>query len=416
MQNMKRLLVVLGPDLDEICASPPSPLVERALGVARALDMSVELFHVSQEVESNPTLLAPDSERQRARRRTADQAATRLSELALQLSGEGVTVTTEARWDAPRSDAILRKIHSSQPDLVMKAGGDHGYVLGISTNTDWDLVRQSPVHLWLVKNADRPLKRLITAVGQVDGEENLLAGDDNEIYQLSATVAQALGAENHPVHAFQSPVGFNTFSMYAPEISGMTQAVPQTEALMTLRRRAAREHGEAVEAFADSFEIEPAQVRIVEGHPGDVLPQIADSLDAGLIVMGARSLSRWERVFESVSAEPVLAETPCDILFVKQPEGLEKPEADRQPAVGRPTLDLQDAFADPSAAFGSPMAVADNDAISVPIRLRILQAWEHDVKAKLVEEDEGGPVRPLDTRLLQDIGAARARLQQSAAA
>lgn len=46
----------------------------------------------------------------------------------------------------------MRKIDQYQPDLVMKESEDQGYIMGMVRNTDWELLRQSPVPVWFNKD------------------------------------------------------------------------------------------------------------------------------------------------------------------------------------------------------------------------------------------------------------------------
>jgi hypothetical protein len=127
--------------------------------------------------------------------------------------------------------------------------------------------------------------------------------------------------------------------------------------------------------------------------------------------MGARSLSRWQRVFGAVTAEPVLARTPCDVLFVKNVAAASTPVAVDAPVQGAPSIDVVRASIDPAAVFESPRAVAAADDLSMGLRWRILQAWELDINAQLVEEGEGGPVRPVGIGVLDEINRAKEILE-----
>lgn len=49
--------------------------------------------------------------------------------------------------------------------------------------------------------------------------------------------------------------------------------------------------------------------------------------------------------------------------------------------------------------------------LSIELRNRILQAWQHDIRAEMVEENEGGPVKEIDVDALGEIFSARAPLE-----
>jgi hypothetical protein len=143
-----------------------------------------------------------------------------------------------------------------------------------------------------------------------------------------------------------------------------------------------------------------------------VITSVASELDADLIVMGARSMSRLERMVRSVTVEPVLAEAECDILIVRDDDKRSGAAVARKaPVRGVPKYDVEKAVVTPQEAFRSPGEVAEMTEISVDLRHRILQAWEYDVRAALAEENEGGPARDVDANAIDEIRDARARLE-----
>ena len=105
-----------------------------------------------------------------------------------------------------------------------------------------------------------------------------------------------------------------------------------------------------------------------------------------------------------------MATAPCDVLVVRETDDNALPEARPRATVGRPPVDLEAAIVNPATAFESPRDVVKLDDISVGLRRRILQVWEYDIRAAMVEENEGGPVRDIDAGTLRDIQAARAAL------
>ena len=54
-----------------------------------------------------------------------------------------------------------------------------------------------------------------------------------------------------------------------------------------------------------------------EGDPVDIVVEIADRKDAGLIVVGSRGLSRTKRFFLGSVSHSVAYHAPCDVLVVR---------------------------------------------------------------------------------------------------
>lgn len=406
--KLDRILVVITPDLMTPGAPEKSSLLKRAIKLANSTGSELELFHVCYEETLEQKIFGSDADVADEKEKILSQSAAALAEIILSLEDAGVTIRHDVRWDYPRTDAILRKIDESKPDLVMKQSREHGYVIGLIGNTDWDLIRRSPTHVWFVKDDDTSdIHRIVTAVGTVSRDEDIISAADYEVFQLARTIAEDLSADIVPVHAYQPPQGLKGYAMYAASLGGM-MATPanQLRTLDAARQAVITEHSRQIRAFAEYFHIDPDRVELCEGPPITVLPEVVKSLDADLLVMGAQNLSRWERLLGPIHAEPVLARARCDVLFAKESAGAAIPVAAEQPATGSPPIDLERAMTEPENTFSSPEAVADMSAISVSMRKRILQAWEHDIRAQLVEEDEGGPVKTSKADVLDELQTA----------
>ena len=91
----------------------------------------------------------------------------RLTELAAPLIAQGLDVHTDARWDYPLHEAIVRKAVEWGADLVVKDTHHHSVLRrSIFSNTDWNLIRQCPTQLLLVK--PRAIGHVPVVVAAVD--------------------------------------------------------------------------------------------------------------------------------------------------------------------------------------------------------------------------------------------------------
>jgi nucleotide-binding universal stress UspA family protein len=405
-----KVLVVLSPDLIRPDEPAESVLINRAIELAKATGCRLELFHACFDSLIDYHVFTSDDERRQQREAITNRDATLLAEMATRLSSdEGINVSHEVRWDYPRTDAILRKITETKPDIVMKHSREHSYLLGISSNTDWDLARRSPVHVWLVSDKTKAISRIVAAVGNQPGDiTDITTAADYDLFRTAGSIARGFGAKIFPVNAFQT-VGGHAYLVSAGAVA------PPAPALSVNRQMLAKQlerHESAVQAFAQYFQIDADNVRVREGHPSEVITSVASELDADLIVMGARSMSRLERMVRSVTVEPVLAEAECDILIVRDDDKRSGAAVARKaPVRGVPKYDVEKAVVAPQETFRSPGEVAEMTEISVDLRHRILQAWEYDVRAALAEENEGGPARDVDANAIDEIRDARARLE-----
>ena len=189
--KLSKILVIMGSPLEELDDVYDSALLQRAVMLATENGCELELFHLCSDASLKNRLLDSSAALNKERQSIADLAATHLAEIAiqLQLRSEGLKVRQDVRWDQPRVDAILRKIDQAKPDLVMKDSEQQGYIMSMVRNTDWELMRQSPVSIWFDK-----------------------AGSDTEVPEQSQSVKQGTPAFDleqaitSPQQTFDSPM------------------------------------------------------------------------------------------------------------------------------------------------------------------------------------------------------------------
>jgi len=408
LESIDHVLVVIDPG--EVLPDRPeqSSLLRRAAQVARSTGAELELFCPCFEPSLEMSLFTSQELVNSEKEQIANRAATQLAELALGMKESGLEVMHEVRWDHPFGDAILRKIVDSGSDLVMKSTRSPNYIVGLSQNTDWELIRNAPAHIWFVKDGTSSNGVVLTAIGGAAVDEGIITESDYRVFQIGNLIADHLGVRNRALHCYQVP-SVHAYAKYTPLISGTPGAVAHTLAWKDL----AEMHGEAISQFVENFGITTDEVIIRRGRPDKVLPEQAEALDAGLLVMGARNLGRWDRLFIPVAAEPVLAEAPCDLLIVKEPVNVDLQEVRHRPSTGKPDIDIEMAVVHPEKAFRTPLAVANADNLTGELRQRILDIWELDIQAQLREEDEGGPVRSSRAGVLKDIRTARREIDVS---
>jgi len=410
--SMQKLLVIVDSDLIEAVEPMEAALLKRAASIARDTGCEIELFHVAYDSALDYQLFSSADELQEQRRQILDRDATRLAGIAALMLQNGIKATHDARWDFPRADAILRKVARSKPDLVMKRQKEHSFLFGITTNTEWELARRAPANVWLVHDSVDRIDTLVAAVGN----RSALSRDstdamDRRVLKTAAAVGDACDARLLAVNAYRALDGLN----FAAAVGGPVMPIDSATNVDGGRSRIVATHRADVEALTDSFGIAASDVYVREGDPATVIPDVASEVDASLIVMGASSIGRLERVMRSVTVEPVMANTTCDILIVREPDDQTLADLEQRPvAAGIPKYDLENAITDPDTTFDSPQEVANLSDVSIELRTRILQAWEYDIRAEMSEENEGGPVREIDINALDEILAAKELLKMKA--
>lgn len=402
--KIKNVLVMLSPDLIKPDQPRESPLIQRAVALAKITGCELELFHVCYDSGLENQLFESDAELEQKREETINKDATLLADMATRLKNQSIKVRHEVRWDSPRSDAILRKIAQARPDVVMKQAREHSFVLGLTSNTDWDLVRRSPSHVWLVNEKVEDIERVLVAVGNKFGDPgDATTAADYDILRMADLVGNTFKGAVHTVNAYEVPEP----QRLVAGVEGALAPIASADDQDRLRKKIVKKHSGSVKALAQYFHISKDNVHICEGQPSEVISSVAESIKSDMIVLGASSMGRLERLFNVVTVEPVIADTDTDILVVRERNFEYVPDIAKSPSSGVPKYDLEHAITNPESAFESPNDVANMPEISFELRNRILQVWEYDIRAEMADENEGGPVRDIDVNALNEIYTAR---------
>ena len=202
MTAIDKILVVIDPTADA------QPALERIARLPRPLTAQLMLLIC----DCAPNLgvgyaLSPRGHR-RGSRIVARPPSETAGQLAAPLIAQGLDVHTDARWDYPLHEAIIRKAVEWGADLVVKDTHHHSVLQrSIFSNTDWNLIRQCPTQLLLVK--PRAIGHVPVVVAAVDPlhPRDKTASLDDRILTSAKELAQLFAGQTHVLHTFDiSPV------------------------------------------------------------------------------------------------------------------------------------------------------------------------------------------------------------------
>lgn len=246
----------------------------------------------------------------------ADQYARELERLANRLRREELIVETVVRGASAAHEAILAQARATRADLIVIEAHEHGLVARmLLSQTDFELVRRSPVPLLIVKSGSAwRAPRVLAAVDPFHGNDKP-RDLDARILAMARFMAEPMAGAVHLAHVFRPLVEFFPIAVMEPAVVAATPA--QNRAYeRSIRTQFSR--------MAGRFGITGRYRHLRAGEPSSELPRIARSLRANLVVMGAVSRSGLRRVFIGNTAERVLDALTCDVLVVK-PKGFRAP-------------------------------------------------------------------------------------------
>ena len=280
--------------------------IRRAAALARSTGASIELFNA---IPSAMSLGSIHSAAEQFTRFEAAQNHRLLERMANQLRREELTVSTNVQTGNPVHTAILRQVRISKADLLIIEARKHNvFARLLLMQTDFELIRHCPVPLLIVKGRAawrRP--RILAALDPFHTNDKPRALD-GEIIAAADAVAHLVRGSVHAAHVYRPLASYVADLPLAP----MAQATDPAQE-KAYRRSVKQRFYEALGRHG----VPKSRGHVIVGDPALVLPRLARSLRAGLIVMGAVSRSGLKRIFIGNTAERVLDSLKCDVLVVK---------------------------------------------------------------------------------------------------
>ena len=300
MNENKRILVVVDPTAPaEQCAVQRGAMLAEKKGVGLELLICYyDQYLGSQQYMKSPTMAE-------SRQEVIHQLRLKLESMAKPLREKGIGVIVTAIWDEPLDEAIVRYVGVTKPAMVVKETHYHNKISRtIFTHTDWNLVRNCPVPLWLTKPV--PWQENAPVLAAVDPlqEHDKPATMDGLILNNAEQLSRDLGCDMHVFHAY-APVTMLAADSLAPmpyPVDDLNKNVEQT-------------HRKRLSGLLRPFPT--AKDHMMSGYPSNLLPDLAQDLSAGVVVMGSMMRNRIKRAFIGSTAEKVLPLLPCDLLIVK---------------------------------------------------------------------------------------------------
>lgn len=284
------------------------PGIRKAIHIAKRLGASLELFHaISTPVflEGQPRAGTSLAE---FKRESLELRQQRLEKQVARVGKRGVHVRCTMSRDYPPYEAIVQRATRIRADLIIAECHEGRRVTEwMIHQTDWELLRTSPIPVLLLKNTRLYRRPVILAAVDPSHAHAKPARFDDELVARGEQLSAALRGSFHAMHA-NSPSMFG-LAMADPAIDAATLKATYEQLKLKGRKN--------FDSFAKKVQIPRIRQHLVDGDPAFAIPRVARGIGAGIVVMGAISRSGLKRIFIGSTAEKVLQDVPCDVLVVK---------------------------------------------------------------------------------------------------
>jgi universal stress protein E len=314
MTKIKSILADVNPDR-RVARGAGLLSIDRARQLAIASGASVDLFVCDSAGSMTDGVLFDNESVASARIEYMQELQNWLESQAAPLREEGGQVKCHVEWQSPRYEAILEKAREVGADLIIRSARRHGRIDRLFFGaTDWELIRRAPQLLWLCKKALDPLSsglRIIAAVDPSHPEEKK-AGLDRKLVEVANGLVNLFGGSLHLFHAYRPGV------MVAPIASATHQgAVPVMHLSNELAGELEKHRRAELRRLAESSGISSDHVHLVAGNTSEALEELVMQLEIDVVVAGAVSRGRIERLLIGSTAEAILDDVHCDVVVVK---------------------------------------------------------------------------------------------------
>ena len=210
--------------------------------------------------------------------------------------------------------SVILAVLVNHHDFVMKAAGENtGKWKRLFGTGDQKLMRKCPCPVWIVKPSSEAHFRRILAAVDLDPTEPDTESLARRIMELATSLATEEGSELHVVHVWR----------LAAETALRGRQIDSTDVDKIVQGIEAA-HQSELDRLLSAYPYDKRTIHLIKGQAGDVIPDVAESLEVDLVVIGTVGRTGVPGLLIGNTAEEVLNAVDCSVLTLK-PEGFETP-------------------------------------------------------------------------------------------
>ncbi|MFQ3198190.1 MAG: universal stress protein E [Paraglaciecola sp.] len=305
MKNPQRILVVVSGKRKQ------HPALQRALKFAEYNDVHLHLFNsIYEPVMELTDVLSSDHRKEMKRQYMADRSLY-MEDIAATLDKKGIKCSINMAWHRELHEAIEQAVDELQPDLVIKhISAKTGSLNPFAMPTDRHLLRYCHAPLLLVKQSRWTNNPILAAVDPMAADPKHIALN-HQVLEYSKMLAHVTETEAHAVNTYEAPI-----MSPSVDLPGIDYEV--------LRQETGKIHTEKMHQLLTENNFSTEHMHVVQGRPDIAIDQLANELEAQIVVLGTVGRTGLSAAFIGNTAENILASLTCEILTIKPELAREK--------------------------------------------------------------------------------------------
>ncbi|MDA7746647.1 universal stress protein UspE [Psychromonas sp.] len=308
MLKYRNILVFIDPTQEQ------QPALQRAIEIAEKEDNAkISLFLCCYDLTYEMTSLSSVDERHAMQSVVIKENQEWLNALTAQYIEKGHKINCYVQWHNRPFQAAIQLILKENFDFLIKSTHPHSRLSAILfTPTDWNLLRKCPIPLLLVKATSWPENGNILCAVDCKSIQDQDHHELNESILTEANdIAEMIKSNIHMVNAYPSPP--MNIMLELPEFD----PINYEDGLKKF-------HQEALNEYAEKYKINKENTHLKQGLPEDVISDVAQEINAELVILGTVGRSGLGATLLGHTAEQVIDKLDCDLLALK-PKGFISP-------------------------------------------------------------------------------------------
>jgi len=211
------------------------------------------------------------------------------------------SIDHEVLWNKNATTGIIE--HLADFDLLIKPVSQHTQLVDrLNAPLDWSLMRSAECPVLISKQDWRDTSVLVAAVDAADTDHQPL---NQQILIVANDLANVLGAKLHVVCAYPSLGQKRGELQVAMDYDGIKADM-----------RDSRDH--LIHGLISELNIEVAEIHLLEGKPGAVIPATANELGAAVTVLGTAARRGLSQLIIGNTAERIIEALHGDVVTVRE--------------------------------------------------------------------------------------------------
>ncbi|MEM9101594.1 MAG: universal stress protein UspE [Pseudomonadota bacterium] len=279
--------------------------IKRAAMIAQRFSAKLMVIMCAYDQSFEMTSIMKDTDRENLRDAIIQEKEKVLGEIIERHVPKEIEYDQQVLWGSREYELIRQYCVEKISDLLVKYVKHESTLSRLFfTPQDWHIIREVPCNILFVQGEGwRPQGNIIAAVSADDDDAHHLRLN-NHIINTSLFLSEKFDAQVHVTNVYPYPLVDVPFAY-----SGIDHEM--------YCKNMRESHEESTKKLVVEKPIADENLHIIEGLPEEAIPNLAQQINAELVVMGTVARKGLSGAVIGNTAERILDKINCDVLAIK---------------------------------------------------------------------------------------------------